>query len=204
MRYQFTVPEGTRATLRAALALGEKKAKAAVTTNKHLELNNGEKEAGEFENLCAETIMAVDAMMADNRIELNAPHMYAARTALRVFVGTVRKKEHDLTQTLALEGESRIDEVQQHIEQAETLLRALNVQSDAFTESAQVIDDTDDAAAPAPDDAGPYTDTGPDAPDDAADTAPRNDAKLALVKGARKKKAVGAKKPARGRKGSST
>ena len=197
MRYRFSVPDGTRATLRAALALAERKAKAAVSTNKHLELNNGEKEAGEFEALCAETILAVDAIMADGVLEMNAPHMYAARTALPVFVGKVRKKEHDLTQTLALEGESRIDEVQQHIQQAETLLRALNVQSDAFTEPAAAITDDDNPNAPddgAPDVVEPYADATAD------NDAPVNEATLALVKGGKKRNTVAKKKP-RARKG---
>lgn len=191
MKFAFTVHVNQRPTLRAALELCERKAKAAVTTNRHLELTNAERESGELESLCAESIQFVDAMTG-TRLEINAKHMYASRTALRVFVGTVRKKEKDLTQTLALGGEHKLDEVEEHIKHAEDLLRALDNQSDAFAESAEPVTDTaPDALATAedePDAATPYAEADEE-PAALDDDAPTNEATLALVKGGKKRAA---------------
>ena len=189
MKFAFTVYANQRPTLRAALELCERKAKAAVTTNRHLELTNAERESSELESLCAESIQFVDAMTG-KRLELNAKHMYASRTALRVFVGTVRKKEKDLTQTLALGGEHKLDEVEEHITHAEELLRALSNQSDAFVESAEpVTDDTPEDLTITEADADAATPYAEGTDDSAGDDAPANEATLALVKGGKKRAA---------------
>ncbi len=130
----YTLQPADRSTLKSAVKHTQKKAKAAVNTNRHLELTQGTNEAQELEGYCEELVLCVDNAVG-SEIELTTNQVYAARCALRIYGGALEKKESEVGELLSLGDDVNVDELQHEITKVAGLLRVLSPQVDAFPET---------------------------------------------------------------------
>jgi hypothetical protein len=120
----YVVQPADRPVVKLALKICQKVAKAAVTTNRHAELTQGESEAQTLEGYCEENLMRIDdAVGAD--LEISTGGAMATATALRIYGGRLEKKKGELCELLgeADDEDTRIAELDDQIKKVAKLLR---------------------------------------------------------------------------------
>lgn len=152
MARTYPLHPAERPTLKSALKHTKKKARAAVNTNRHLELTQGIAEAQNLEGYCEETLQVVE-QATGSTIEFTGLQVVHARSALRIYGGTLDKKQTELGELMDL-ADSNIAEIADEIAKVAKLLRVLSPQTDVFTEPASAHrpepEPTDDAPSTPP------------------------------------------------------
>lgn len=135
MAREYAVQPAQRSTLKAALKHTAKKAKAATNTNKHLELTQGESEAQELAGYCEEVLHVIDNNAVGATLELTSGQVYAARCALRVFGGTLERKQDEIGELLLQGDDCNVEEIEAKVKEVAALLAILSPQGDLFVEA---------------------------------------------------------------------
>lgn len=125
----YTIQPAHRATLSAAIRLTKKKAKAATGTNSSLELTQGEAEAQELAGYCEEIEMVIDRATGD-KMEFTNGQVNAARSALRVYGGTLKRKEDEIGDLLGSDRSEGVSELADEEKVVAQLLRTLSPQGE--------------------------------------------------------------------------
>lgn len=120
----FVVQPADRPALKLALSICKKVAKAAVTTNRHAELTQGESEALELEGYCEENLLRIDEAVG-SELEISSGGGMATATALRIYGGRLEKKKSEVLDLLdeADDDSSKVEELDDQITRVARLLR---------------------------------------------------------------------------------